>query len=99
MHTEDQARQKWCPFASTAALPDSHPQGGTIYDTRGQSTGFTACIASACMAWQWDDGQQNDFGADRPEGEGWKKVGSFWCRNPKPGDAWRPGYCGLAVQS
>ena len=47
--TEDEARQKWCPHVSLCEV------GGAIYDNRGQSHGFTRCIASECMSWRWSD--------------------------------------------
>jgi len=54
--TEEQAQQKWCPFATTTAVSIAAPGGKTtsgIYDTRGKSKGFTSCLASDCMAWRW----------------------------------------------
>ena len=55
--TEEQARQKWCPFATTTSL-----SGGRIFDTRGESKGFTLCIASACMAWRWVNPNTSSLG-------------------------------------
>jgi len=52
--TEEEAQQKWCPFATTSSISDNHASG--IYDTRGESKGFTPCIASDCMAWRWSEG-------------------------------------------
>ena len=43
MHTEEQAREKWCPFAkfNTGIAPERIHDGGF------------RCIASDCMAWRW----------------------------------------------
>jgi len=49
--TESEARKRWCPFAGTTSIPLG-ANTGKIYDTRGESHGFTFCIASACMAWR-----------------------------------------------
>ena len=42
-HTEEQAREKWCPFAkfNTNIAPERIVDGGF------------RCIASECMAWRW----------------------------------------------
>lgn len=53
------------------------------------------CIGSDCMGWQWNDGQQNDYGKERPSGDDWQRVGNFWTRTPREGKPWRPGHCGV----
>ena len=45
---EENAREKWCPFATQAVGED-----GAFWDTRQQSKGYTLCVASDCMAWRW----------------------------------------------
>ena len=50
--TEEHAKRLWCPFATTSSIA-SGQHGAGIYDTRGQSKGFTNCIAGDCMAWRW----------------------------------------------
>jgi hypothetical protein len=49
--TEDEAREKWCPFARTS--------GGTEEDLAinreygGEPDVGALCLASDCMAWRW----------------------------------------------
>lgn len=56
MHTEDEARQKWCPFARVIEMLDDEPVEG--YGVGNRSTMQTShpharCLASECMAWRW----------------------------------------------
>ena len=51
--TEDEAREKWCPFVNLTTFSD-HTGTQYIYDTRGNNDGIYSCIASECMAWVWD---------------------------------------------
>jgi len=49
--TEDEARQKWCPFFRVISLP------GTVADNLGAKRGGSLsgdCLASDCMAWRWN---------------------------------------------
>ncbi len=81
--TEDEAKAKQCPFSFG------------VPEIRGSDGSGIRCCTVHCMAWQWDDGQQNSYAKDRPPGDDWEKVGNFWTRTPKPGQSWRPGYCGM----
>ena len=55
MHTEDEAKQKWCPFTRVYDSFD----GSAATANRGiggrpePDEGNTRCIASGCMAWEW----------------------------------------------
>lgn len=52
--TEDEARQKWCPFARITVTPDNAPWQGGSLSNRGIWTNGepgVSCIASHCMAW------------------------------------------------
>lgn len=87
--TEGEARQKWCPHVSLCEA------GGAIYDNRGQSHGFTCCIASECMSWRWEskDSFAEKCGAWAGDNQPIEQDG------PGPSGAkqsQREGYCGLA---
>lgn len=78
--TEDEARQKWCPFARVA-YPESISGCNVInrlYNT--PSPGPCRCIASGCMVWRWEIRN-----VEPPEGE---------ILLPEKSD--EEGYCGLA---
>ena len=52
MHTEDEAKTKWCPHARR--ISDGYPVEQSISVNRDQSDQpVTSCIGSACMAWRW----------------------------------------------
>lgn len=92
MHTEDEAKAKWCPFGrmSVTDEPASNRWGnGSDQETK--------CIGSACMAWRAIMACETVIGErdKKPEGDGWE-----W--DTFSDDRWeRPvptgkGYCGLA---
>lgn len=43
MHTEQEARQKWCPFDRSYLMRTNEVDVGECH-----------CVASDCMAWRWD---------------------------------------------
>jgi hypothetical protein len=47
--TEDEAMTKWCPFAMAPGASFALNRG-----PEGVANGRCMCLASACMAWQWD---------------------------------------------
>lgn len=58
--TEDEAKTKWCPYASFkfSAMSDSagaNREGGPSHKPENYSflEKGTRCLASACMAWRW----------------------------------------------
>ena len=87
MHTEEEARQRWCPFARIIGVKSAHGVGGAVsgnreamqnnvsgYDTVVNIMGGANCIASACMAWRVGDVKSD----------------------PITGNGTPLGYCGLA---
>ena len=58
MHSEEEARKKWCPFARVAGVVDgTSTQGSVSFNRRApfpQKQGeITNCIARDCMAWRF----------------------------------------------
>jgi hypothetical protein len=56
MHTESEAREKWCPWSRSIALryPSGAPLAASVNRRDdGVTSGECLCIASACMAWRW----------------------------------------------
>lgn len=51
MHTQAEAKTKWCPEARVKADP-SYMGSPTINRNERELT-FTECIASKCMHWRW----------------------------------------------
>jgi hypothetical protein len=107
MLTEDQAKEKWCPFVRVEvghglAAANRHTDNGSAL-VRAQ------CIASQCMAWRWSgrspillheagppDGREAWESYDRLIAQGWTRgsdtPGGVWLNPPKKPE----GYCGLA---
>ena len=53
--TEDEAKTKWCPFASSRALSVETTDGVRYTHLKNLQL---YCIASECMAWRWtEDGK------------------------------------------
>ena len=54
MHTEDEAREKWCPFVRLHADDRPGPKDPQTYSyNRPGALGGMTCIGSACMAFRW----------------------------------------------
>lgn len=49
MHTEEQARELWCPMTRTHVWQE----GQSVSGNEGQGHG--CCLASACAMWRWCD--------------------------------------------
>jgi len=48
--TEDEAKKKWCPMYRVSVEPNGSADNRGKYDT----VNNYRCLASFCMAWQWD---------------------------------------------
>jgi hypothetical protein len=86
--TEQEARERWCPFARQVHALD--PTGvGSVNRAPGGEGGepaeFCLCIAGDCMAWRWETTREhattpmqnvsgNAYQAVPPEGEGWREA-------------------------
>lgn len=61
--TEEQAKEKWCPFVRTVkfspsvsggiAIMQAIALGNRLAENSDELPGVTRCIGSACMAWRW----------------------------------------------
>ena len=94
MYTEEQAREKWCPFARIGFGMNA-PDHTCLAATGNRVTTMDDecnCIASECMVWRW---------------AGWWKIDDYWVslNGPReimskpvpPTKEWeRVGFCGLA---
>lgn len=109
MHTEDEAKTKWCPMIRADNVTP-------LWHEKKQEPGFTpqakaTCIGSACMAWQWNVHDMelavtpvkiHEAGIIErvpPAGEGWQSADRYGFGNDarwfRPMENQR-GYCGLA---
>lgn len=96
--TEEEAKQRWCPFAHVGF---GGRFGGAAFN-RFQITGQTAagqvvdegelkipagakCIASACMAWRWQYDTQTDVEEERAaqlQDDGWEAISARLISGP-----------------
>lgn len=66
MHTEEEAKTKWCPeariIAFNIATGDHAPVAGNgVSKLDGESARTMLCVASACMHWRWALKPNPDF--------------------------------------
>lgn len=86
--TEEEAKQRWCPFVRVVKTDVTGSEGGDrvwLASNRGEEEPVggldCCCVASECMAWQWD-GHVDD------------ETGRRWTA---PGEGRTPfGFCGLS---
>lgn len=69
MHTEEEAKTKWCPFARTATFETQSAVSESAATFNRPWSGSIAqedcsCIASECMAWRWDGVRGDDDNND-----------------------------------
>jgi hypothetical protein len=53
--TEDEAKQRWCPFARYEAFKAGVNRSRDVPIPKP-----TLCLASDCMAWRWEDRADGD---------------------------------------
>ena len=98
-HTEDEAKQLWCPFARAVVVEaDMHKVlNQTSFNRMGLEEAMPQvpripqmcfCIASQCMAWRWD----MRWASQTEEGQGGDVVLRLKRLEGEP----KRGYCGLA---
>lgn len=67
--TEDEAKQKWCPFARgrehQTPNDDNGNTGGANRFDMGDPDSGCLCIGSQCMAWRWLDFNHHGKGVNR----------------------------------
>ncbi len=72
MHTEDEARQKWCPEARMAYRSPEHWAGpvfqGAINRIERNGTEGIRCIASDCMHWRFGRDEDGKYPVVVPRG-------------------------------
>ena len=49
MHTEEEAKKKWCPMSRDTAISE----GSYNRTATGKVVASCMCIASECMMWRW----------------------------------------------
>lgn len=95
--TEDEAKQRWCPFARDSNTGGNRLRYGAGADDApppeygSEAAAEFPCIASACMAWrtrqQWfDNAQEEPMWVSYPP----------YAFEPGPGQEREDGFCGLA---
>ena len=82
MRTEEQAREKWCPYSRYN--PNNEGGGGNRFWGMDGVHDHCRCIASDCMAWRWLTHENRD--------QIWRPTGPDTAQST---DA-HMGYCGLA---
>jgi hypothetical protein len=105
MHTENEAKTKWCPYALTFGsmrhyrddeeVGVSHGPQNRGYQM-GQASSNCMCLASGCMVWRWGEAPvfERKTGHASPEGDGWIEVEEGLWQREHP--HMRRGLCGLA---
>lgn len=88
--TEDQAKEKWCPFVRFA-MHGEDGQAANRADPVPESAPWNKCIASACMAWR-KQRVMIDRATNLPAVPGETPIGQLEERYSEHG------FCGLAGQ-
>lgn len=101
--TEQEAKEKWCPFARVAfgwneAFRDSEQAVAATVNRCGEGHALSAstqCIGSACMAWRWNK-EPIPAGTDMIERTDRHARGDTFVIKAAAHDIPGEGYCGLA---
>lgn len=89
-YTEEEAKEKWCPFARNLSTGISVSfnryinNKGVLYAPATEAP----CIASGCMVWRWT--------RTPSEASAYEQACRLEGRPPFPPDTEAKGYCGLA---
>lgn len=108
LRTEEEAKQCWCPFVrhyNALHEPCGNSMAGMTADNMRRGDWPFGCIASACMAWRWGEGDKVRSKIELIKNrclethEGLKEA-KAWTERPENIHLWssagRRGYCGLA---
>ena len=107
LHTEEQAREKWCPFAwriMDGKTSEVYGDVAALTTHSGAPPPMTRCIASDCMAWKEKTKTLYLPPGESPgsRDEGWQAGKNYEQTDLEPERRqWvngRTGYCGLAGQ-
>ena len=66
--TEEQAKQKWCPWARIARDGSGIGNRYSFDNDLATDSAFARCIASDCMAWRWTDCSSKAVAGRKVEG-------------------------------
>lgn len=58
--TEAEAKQKWCPFATSRVVMyvERDRDHFVVLDSESGEGKILLCVASGCMAWRWTAGEE-----------------------------------------
>ena len=96
MYTEDEAKEKWCPFGRVTDTDGVPSHNRFFSDASNQDVPQTMCIGPACMAWRWA-GVASKARIERFKGY-IANTGTTLAEalEAVPEDDTRRGYCGLS---
>lgn len=77
--TQEEAKQRWCPWAASRHIQAStlKPPQASTYMGPANAQLSTVCLADHCMAWRWE----REPYANAQPGETGSAAGSGYCGN------------------